>query len=71
MGYGFNAWPNKLEKALDFESSKNVFLLKQAKTYLQWCRNRGGRGAALLPGGARGALLPFAFQYVSNEANAC
>ena len=34
----------------------------------------GGQGAAapsaLLPGGARGAVLPFAFQYDSNEANA-
>ena len=38
----------------------------------QWCRN--GEGSclpALLPGGARGAVLPFAFQYDSNEANAC
>ena len=36
---------------------------------------RGGRGAAappaFLPGGASGAVLPFAFQYDSNEANAC
>ena len=36
----------------------------------------GGQGGicpppALLPGGARGAVLPFAFQYDSNEANAC
>ena len=46
----------------------------------QWCRNGGGGGGgaggavappALLPGGARGAVLPFAFQYDSNEANAC
>ena len=36
---------------------------------------RGGKGGscppALLPGGSRGAVLPFAFQYGSNEANAC
>ena len=33
----------------------------------------GGAAAppAFLPGGARGAVLPFAFQYDSNEANAC
>ena len=33
----------------------------------------GGAAAlpALLPGGARGAVLPFAFQCDSHEANAC
>ena len=34
----------------------------------------GGGGScppALLPGGAKRAVLPFAFQYDSNEANAC
>ena len=33
--------------------------------------NGGSCPSAILPGGAMGAGLPFAFQYDSNEANVC
>ena len=48
----------------------------QTSRYSSGAGTGGGKGGAggscppaILPGGARGAVLPFAFQYDSNEAN--
>ena len=70
-------WLMKGLKYLPYKKSKFFPILyilhrRVVKAGNQWCRNRGGRGAtafpALLSKGATGAILPFTFQYNSNEA---
>ena len=51
------------------EGSKNSRLNYQKDNTINY--QKGSCPPALLPGGARGAVLLFAFQYDSNKANAC